>query len=165
MFKKFLRVFPIVLVLISCHHAEKKKINASLIEVSVFGEAGGKTISIDSNGVVRKCFYRPGTSDCFMDTIDNDNIDSINIWLSKIKDTSIDSASTDNCIGCSNYIIRLDAGGESVTTLITGNSRNSEIGKFARFITGLRVYDGKKVDSVFSFSTGMRFPINSPTDF
>jgi hypothetical protein len=151
------------LIALACHsNDQRKKINAGLLEVSVFGEAGGKTISIDSNGIVRKCFYRPGAADCFMDTIDNKNIDSINYYLGRIKNTSIDSLYEDNCIGCSTYIVRIDIGEESITTMMTGNNSKAEIGKFAKFITGMRVYEGTKVDSVFSFTTGMKFSGSIP---
>ena len=152
-------VSGLILLLFACNNDRvKKTILADEVEISILSEVGGRTINIDKNGNVLKCYYhvisRIESCQCYRDTLDNRNIDSINIYLEKLRMSKIESLYDSRCQDCAAFLIKLSFKGTTIYSQMIGvNQYNNFVAKFSKFISSLKINEETKTDSCYIFST------------
>jgi hypothetical protein len=107
------------------------------------GWTRGSTVSINKDLTYEKCFYYIAlsidSSDCFKDTLSEENYVWVNQMVDSLRNEKIDSIYNENCSDCSFSIIRIKYSDRTIQSIVIGerNFKNSQIASFASFIRDL----------------------------
>jgi len=156
-----------LLILISCsERTDKEKTHFSTIEITEFnGWTGGITVYIDSFGIITKCQYhvisKIDSAICCLDTLDQLIIDTLNIFIDKLKIQNIDTLYEKHCQDCGGYFVKVYYDHKILKTIIIDhNDTSSYISKFAQYVTSIMI-DKNVMDSTIVFET-TKFMIPPP---
>ena len=148
-----------LLILVSCsERTNKEKTHFNTIEITEFnGWTGGLTVLIDSFGVITKCKYhvisKIDSTICCVDTLDQQTIDTLNIFIDKLKLQNIDSLYDRHCQDCGGYFVKVFYDHKILETrIIDHNDTSSNISKFAHYVTNIMI-DKNVMDSIIVFET------------
>ena len=151
--------YGLMFLLISCNNeGDKKTILADEIEISILSEVGGRTININKNGSVLKCYYhvisRIESCQCYRDSLDDRNIDSINFYLDKLRMSKIDSIYDSHCYDCAAFLIKISFKDTTIYSQMIGvNQFNNSVAKLSTLIANIRISEKAKTDSCYTLST------------
>jgi hypothetical protein len=152
----------IILIGTSCNLKEyKKKPHFESIEITYYnGWTGGQTVYIDSLGIITKCKYhiisRIESSICCIDTLDSQQIDSLNVMFDSFKNEKIDSIYDGHCVDCGEFYIEIKCKSKTIkSTMIGSNEFENQISRFAEYVTDIMI-DKNQIDSLIVFKTTKR---------
>ena len=149
----------LILLLVACNNnGVQKNILADEVEISILSEVGGRTINILKNGSVIKCYYhvisRIESCQCYRDSLDNRTIDSINLYIEKLRMSKIENLYDSRCQDCPAFLIKLTFKDTTIYSQMIGvNQYNNYVAKFSRFISSLKINEETETDSCYTFST------------
>lgn len=157
-----MRIFVCVIwlmILSACNRNEKQTItHFESIEITYNnGWTGGLTVHIDSLGIIHKCRYhiisKIDSSACFVDTLDAEFIDTLNIKIDQIKTETIDSIYDGHCQDCGGFIVKIEYDNKTVrSTIIGSNKFDNTISNLSKYVTKIKV-DKNLIDSCLIFET------------
>ncbi len=156
---KYLYILLIILCFFSCKKEEPKLLNAESVELTYYnGWTGGVSMKIDKNGIIHYIHYdihgATNTKTCYTDTLNNQTIDSINSYLSKLKNEKIDSLYDGHCQDCGAFFFLLDYHDRKIeTTVIGSNVFSNNISCLGRLLLKDHPNDYNRIDTCTDFQT------------
>ena len=156
---KYLYILLIILCFFSCKKEEPKLLNAESVELTYYnGWTGGVSMKIDKNGIIHYIHYdihgAINTKTCYTDTLNNQTIDSINSYLSKLKNEKIDSLYDGHCQDCGAFFFLLDYHDRKIeTTVIGSNVFSNNISCLGRLLLKDHPNDYNRIDTCTDFQT------------
>jgi hypothetical protein len=159
--------FIFLLILVSCsERTDREKTHFNNIEITEFnGWTGGLTVNIDSCGIITKCQYhvisKIDSAICCLDTLDLLTIDTLNLFIDKLRLQNTYTLYDRHCQDCGGYFIKVFYDHKIIKTiLIDHNDTSSYISKFAHYVTSIMI-DKNVMDSIIVFET-TKFMIPPP---
>jgi hypothetical protein len=151
----------IVLLFLASICKEKPKIEEAhfdFIEITRDnGWSSGTTIYIDSNWIITRCDYhiisKIDTASCYIDTLDIELRQLINLKIDQLKMLEIDTLYDGNCQDCGGYLLRLGFNNRIFKSIIIGTHKfNNELSSFSRLISSIMI-NQNHMDSIIVFET------------
>jgi hypothetical protein len=130
-----------------------------IIEISHYnGWTHGTTVYIDSTWIIKRCDYvyhinsYIDTSDCYIDTLDNELRQLVNSKIDELKNIAIDTLYDGNCRDCGGFLVRLGYENKLFKSIIIDDDFNNDLTSFCKFITSIMI-NQNKIDSMILFET------------
>jgi hypothetical protein len=156
---KFLTILLIIFCFFACKKEEPKLLNADSVELTFDnGWTGGVSMKIDNNGIVHYIHYdihgATNTKTCYTDTLNNQTIDSVNSYLSKLKNEKIDSLYDGHCQDCGAFLFLITFHDRKIESTVIGrNAFSNDLSCFGRFLLKNQLTDYNRIDTCTDFQT------------
>ena len=143
----------------SCQTEKPSYLKANSLEFTYSnGWTGGVSLKIDKKGVMNYNQYEihgeTNKATYYKDTLNSHTIDSINIFLSKIKLEKKDSVNDENCEDCGMYIFRIEYPDTILESTINGiHTGNNDLSKLARYLLKTKPNLENRIDTCADFKT------------
>ncbi|WP_207429935.1 hypothetical protein [Sabulibacter ruber] len=152
---KLIKLFWVLALISSCKSEIAKPVYDSIELSFSSGWPYAFSLKIDSANVVSKCDYKIISKiesvKCFCDTLSQSSVDSLNYFVSELKNRKPDSVYAENCQDCSWYTIRINETEGRIESEITGDRHKNLIDSLADFILRHSYGMKNRVDTVYSF--------------
>lgn len=157
--KKIIITIATIIFCWSCQTEKPNYLAANSLEFTYSnGWTGGVSLMITRNGVLNynqyEIYGKTNKATYYKDTLNNQTIDSINIFLSKLKNEKINSVYDGNCNDCGMYIFRIaypDTILESTITEIY--NINNDFSKLAKYLLRKKPNLENRIDTCADFKT------------
>jgi len=167
---KFAIILVTILFFCSCKTEEPKSLTADSIELTYNnGWTGGVSLRISRNGIENYNIYdihgKTDSETCYKDTLNNQSIDSINTFLTKIMSERIDSLYGGHCQDCGVYVFLINYPDTVIQSMIVDIYRiNNNLTKLAKFLLEKRPNKANRMDSCIDFKTTryVKIPLPPP---
>jgi len=89
----------------------------------------------------------------YKDTLNNQTIDTINIFLSKLKREKIDGVYDENCADCGMYIFRIEYPDTILKTIMGIHNIDNDLSKLAKYLLRKKPNLENRIDTCDDFKT------------
>jgi hypothetical protein len=157
---KFVRAILLLMFInfiVGCNRNEKVKPIYKSIELSYSnGWNHAFSLEINSNNIVRKCEYKIkkglDSTVCYVDTVSEASIDSLNYFVSRLNIERPDTLYDDMCEDCDWYIIRVKQDNKQIESKVEGDRHQKLlVDSLAQFIFKRSFGMNHKVDTTYYF--------------
>jgi len=156
------KITIIIATIIFCWSCQTEKPNYLTVNSLEFtysnGWTGGVSIMITRDGVLNYNQYEihgeTNKATYYKDTLNNQTIDSINMFLSKLKKEKIDSVYDVNCADCGMYIFRIEYSDTILKSTISGiHDFDNDLSKLAKYLLSKKPNLQNLIDTCADFKT------------
>lgn len=157
--KKIITIIATIIFCWSCQTEKPNYLIANSLEFTYSnGWTGGVSLMITRDGVLNYNQYEIhgeiNKATYYKDTLNNQTIDSIDIFLSKLKKEKIDSIYDDNCADCGMYIFRIEYPDTILNATITGiHNIDNDLSKLAKYLLRKKPNFENQIDTCVDFNT------------
>ncbi|MDD4970622.1 MAG: hypothetical protein PHT07_14445 [Paludibacter sp.] len=156
------KITIILATIIFCWSCQIEKPNYLITDSLEFtysnGWTGGVTLKINQNGVLNYNKYEihgeTNKATYYKDTLNNQSIDSINIFLSKLKKEKINNVYDENCQDCGMYIFRIEYPDTILESTIMGiHNIKNDLSELAKYLLKKKPNLKNRIDTCADFKT------------
>jgi len=157
--KKITTIITIIIFCWSCQTEKPNYLTANSLEFTYSnGWTGGVSLMITRDGILNYNQYEihgeTNKATYYKDTLNNQTIDSINIFLYKLKKEKIDSVYDENCADCGMYIFRIEYPDTILKSTITGiHNIDNDLSKLAKYLLRKKPNLENRIDTCADFKT------------
>jgi len=157
--KKITIIISTIIFSWSCQTEKFNYLKANSLEFTYSnGWTGGVSLFITRNGVLNYNQYEihgeTNKAIYYKDTLKSQTIDSINIFLSKLRLEKTDRFYGENCKDCGMYIFRIEYPDTILESTITGiHTINNDLSKLAMYLLKTKPNHENRIDTCADFKT------------